>query len=210
MNADRLAVVSERGEPIGEDLTLILAMQQVLERTPGPVVTNVATTHAIDAVAARYGCTVSRSPVGEANVTDVMRRVGAIIGGEGNGGVIYPRINFARDSLVGMALILHHVAARGQTVSALVAELPRLHMVKRQIACPSHRIREVLRQIRAEYAPYPIDVRDGVKVETPGGWFLLRGSNTEPIMRLMVEGENEAATSRLAEDLLHRIASWTG
>jgi phosphomannomutase len=124
MDADRLAVVSERGEPIGEELTLILATQHVLAGTPGPVVTNLATTHALEGAIAATGCPVSRSAVGEANVTEVMRRVGAVIGGEGNGGVIYPRINFARDSLVGMALILHRLAAQGRPVSAMVADLP--------------------------------------------------------------------------------------
>ena len=208
MDADRLAVVSERGDPIGEELTLILATQQVLASTPGPVVTNVATTHALDAAVAAMGCQVSRSPVGEANVTEVMRRVGAVIGGEGNGGVIYPRINFARDSLVGMALILHRLAAQGRPVSELVAELPRLHMIKRQLTCPSHRIHDVLRLARQEYATFPIDARDGVKVVTPDGWFLLRGSNTEPVLRLVVESGSERAASALAEAVLARIASW--
>ena len=162
MDADRLAVVSEAGTPVGEDLTLVLACDQVLSGTPGPVVTNVATTDAMDAVTAKYGCTVTRSPVGEANVTEVMRRVGAVIGGEGNGGVIYPRINFGRDSLVGMALILHRLAAAGRPVSSLVADYPKLFMIKRQLACPSHRIADVLRQVRSAYAGRPIDARDGV------------------------------------------------
>ena len=208
MDADRLAVVSEAGVPVGEDLTLVLATEQVLAHTPGPVVTNVATTDAMDAVAARYGCTVSRSPVGEANVTEVMRRVGAVIGGEGNGGVIYPRINFGRDSLVGMALILHCLAAAGRPVSSLVADYPKLFMIKRQIACPSHRIADVLREVRTEYAGRPIDARDGVKVATPQGWFLLRGSNTEPIMRLAAEGATLADVTALADAVEHQIEGW--
>jgi phosphomannomutase len=146
--------------------------------------------------------------VGEANVTEVMRRVGAVIGGEGNGGVIYPRINFGRDSLVGMALILHHLAAAGRPVSALVADYPALHMVKRQLACPSHRIAEVLRQVRTAYADRPIDTRDGVKVTTPSGWFLLRGSNTEPIMRLAAEGPSRMATTALADKVQREIEEW--
>jgi phosphomannomutase len=208
MDADRLAVVSEQGVPAGEDLTLVLATEQVLTGTPGPVVTNVATTDAMDAVAARHGCAITRSPVGEANVTEVMRRIGAVIGGEGNGGVIYPRINFGRDSLVGMALILHRLAADGRPVSAMIGDYPRLFMVKRQLRCPSHRIAEVLREVRAVHASSPIDTRDGVKVTTPDGWFLLRGSNTEPIMRLAAEGPSQEATAALADTVQRQIEGW--
>jgi phosphomannomutase len=210
MDADRLAVVDEDGRAIGEDLTLLLAAQQVLSRTPGPVVTNVATTHALEGVAAAFGCAVTRSPVGEANVTEVMRRVGAVIGGEGNGGVIYPRINFGRDSLVGMALILHRLADQRRPVSALVAEFPRLVMLKRQLRCPSHKLGEVLRRTRAAWAAHPIDVRDGVKVATPEGWFLLRGSNTEPILRLAAEGPDGDAITALADTVQAQIAGWLG
>lgn len=206
MDADRLAVVDETGRPIGEDLTLLLACQRVLSVTPGPVVTNVATTHAIEAVAAAYGCAVTRSAVGEANVTEAMRRVGAVIGGEGNGGVIYPRINFARDSLVGMALILHRLAADGRSLSAIVAGIPALVMVKRQFACPSHRVGDVLRAARAAYAGAPIDARDGLKVTLPSGWFLLRGSNTEPIVRLIAEAASEEAAAAIADEAFARVA----
>ncbi len=210
MDADRLAVVSEHGEPVGEDLTLLIAAEQVLSTTPGPVVTNVATTHALDAVAARYGCAVTRTPVGEANVTEAMRRLGAVIGGEGNGGVIYPRINFARDSLVGIGLILHRLAGTGRSISALVADQPKMHLIKQQISCPTHRVAEIQRLLRAEYARYPIDARDGVKVVTPTGWFLLRGSNTEPVTRLVVEAPREADAKALAAEVLGKIEGWIG
>ena len=199
MDADRLAIVSERGEPIGEDLTLVLAVQQALVMAPGPVVVNVATTHAVDDVALAFGVPVTRSRVGEANVTDAMRRVGAVIGGEGNGGVIYPRINFARDSLVGMGLVLHRLAASTGSLSSLVGEIPAHVLVKRQLACPSHRIADVLRQVSADHAGLPIDTRDGIKVITPDGWFLLRGSNTEPVMRLIVESRTPESARRLAD-----------
>ena len=208
MDADRLAVVSEKGVAVGEDLTLLLAAQQVLRNTPGPVVTNVATTHALEAVAATFGCVVTRSPVGEANVTEVMRRVGAIIGGEGNGGVIYPRINFGRDSLVGMALILHLLAHERRPVSSLVADYPSLVMLKRTLPCPSHRIPDVLRRAKLAYAAHPIDTRDGVKITTPDGWFLLRGSNTEPIMRLAAEGPSSPAVTALADAVQSQISTW--
>ncbi len=208
MDADRLAIVSERGEPIGEERTLLLAAEHVLGRTPGPVVANLATTHALELVAARYGCAVYRTPVGEANVTEGMLRHRAVIGGEGNGGVIYPRINFARDSLVGMGLILHRLAESGQTVSGLVAALPRLEIVKMQFPFPSQRLGEVFRKARREFADHPMDLRDGVKVTLPDAWFLLRGSNTEPVMRVVAEAATEDAARSLALRIRGRVDEW--
>ena len=210
MDADRLAIVSERGDPIGEERTLVLAVEHVLRRTPGPVVANLSTTHALELVAARYGCAVYRTPVGEANVTEGMLRHRAVIGGEGNGGVIYPRINFARDSLVGMGLILHRLAESGQTVSALVAALPRLEIVKMQFPFPSQRLGEVFRKARREFADYPLDVRDGVKVTLADAWFLLRGSNTEPVMRVVAEAATEDAARSLALRIRGRVEEWLG
>ncbi len=208
MDADRLAIVSEAGVPIGEDRTLVLAVEHVLERTPGPVVANLSTTHALDAVAARYGCVVYRTPVGEANVTAGIERHRAVIGGEGNGGVIYPRINFARDSLVGMGLILHRLSDSGRTVSALVNALPRLDIVKVQFPFPSQRLGEVFRKARREFAECPMDLRDGVKVTLPDGWFLLRGSNTEPVMRVVAEATTEDAARNLADKIRARVNEW--
>jgi phosphomannomutase len=192
MDADRLAIVSERGEPVGEDNTLVLAALHVLGRERGPVVANLSTTSALAAVAERFSCPLFLTRIGEANVTEVMQREGAVIGGEGNGGVIYPRINFARDSLVGMALALHLLADTGQTVTQLLDTLPRYRMIKEKLACPSDKINPVLRALREQYAGYPLDTRDGVKVMLPGGWFLVRGSNTEPIIRLVAEADDDA------------------
>jgi phosphomannomutase len=208
MDADRLAVVSEQGQPIGEERTLLLATQFVLGRTPGPVVGNLATTHGLEAVSSRYGCKVHRSQIGEANVAKAMQRYQAVIGGEGNGGVIYPPINFARDSMVGMALILHLLAQSGRTVSQLVEELPAFFMIKKQLPFPSHRIGEMLSRLKREYAAYPIDTRDGVKVILPDGWFIVRGSNTEPVVRVVAEAPSEEAATRLSAALLDKIQSW--
>ncbi len=206
MDADRLAVVDERGEAIGEELTLVLASWFVLSRTPGPVVANLSTTSALDAVAARFGCAVGRSKIGEANVTERMRADHAVIGGEGNGGVIYPRINFGRDSLTGMALILHLLAGTGRTVSALVADLPPFRMVKDKITCPSNRIPDVLRMVKREFDGHRLDTRDGVKVILEDGrWFLVRGSNTEPIVRVVAEAATDADARALVDDLMARV-----
>jgi phosphomannomutase len=206
MDADRLAVVSEAGVPIGEDYTLVLATWHVLATRPGPVVANLSTTAALDEVARRFNCQVLRTKIGEANVTERMVAERAVIGGEGNGGVIYPAINFARDSHVGMALILHLLASSGRTVSGLMAELPRFVMVKEKLACPSNKIPDVLRMVKREFADLPMDTRDGVKVMLPDGWFHVRGSNTEPIVRVVAEAPTEADARRVVDDVFERVA----
>lgn len=205
MDADRLAIVSERGLAIGEEYTLVLAAQYVLGRERGAIVANLSTTSVLDAVARSFDCPIYRSKIGEANVAEEMLRRGAVIGGEGNGGVIYPRINFARDSLVGMALVLHLLAKTNRTVSELIAELPRTYMIKEKLECRSDKIRAVLRMVRDEYARWPLDLRDGVKVTTPDGWFLVRGSNTEPIIRIVAEAEDQERARRMVEDVKGRV-----
>jgi phosphomannomutase len=210
MDADRLAVVDEQGVPVGEEYTLVLAARYVLARERGPLVANLATTVALDAVAREFGCPIYRSKIGEANVTEEMRRQGAVVGGEGNGGVIYPRINFARDSLVGMALVLHLLADDGRAVSEILGGLPRPFMFKEKLACRSDKIGRVLKTVREAYARWPQDTRDGVKVTTPDGWFLVRGSNTEPIIRLVAESETEAQARALVDDLRRRVEECMG
>jgi phosphomannomutase len=205
MDADRLALVSEAGVPLSEERTLTLAAQYVLGKTPGPVVTNLSTTHTLDEVAGRFGCRVVRTKVGEANVTEGMLREHAVIGGEGNGGVIYPRVNFARDSLVGIGLVLHLLAESGRPLSQLEAALPPLHMIKRQLECPSHRMTTVLRQLRAAYAGSPIDLQDGVKVTLADGWFQVRGSNTEPVVRLVAEATTPARVEEIAAEVARTV-----
>jgi phosphomannomutase len=192
MDADRLAIVSDKGIAIGEEYTLLLATLNVLGKNPGPVVANLSTTSALQEVAGRFGCPLFLSKIGEVNVTEEMQKQSAIIGGEGNGGVIYPRLNYARDSLVAMALVLHLLAETEKTVTELVNTLPQFVMIKEKLACPSDKISAVLRMLRHEYAAYPMDLRDGVKVSLPDGWFLVRGSNTEPIIRVMAEAERAA------------------
>ena len=208
MDADRLAIVSEFGEPIGEDYTLVLATQYVLSKQPGPIVANLSTTSALDFVAQLSGSPLHRTRIGEANVTECMQREHAVIGGEGNGGVIYPRINFARDSLVGMALVLHMLADRAQSLSEILGELPRLVMIKEKLACPSNKIPEVLKMVRRVYANSPFDLRDGVKVLLPNGWLHVRGSNTEPIIRLSAEAGTEPEVRALRDsvfDLMRQL-----
>jgi phosphomannomutase len=205
MDADRLAIVSEAGLAIGEECTLLLATINVLSQNPGPVVANLSTTSALQGVASRFGCSLFRSKIGEVNVTEEMQKQSAIIGGEGNGGVIYPRLNFARDSLVGMALILHLLAETGKSVTELVSSLPRFAMIKEKLVCPSDKISAVLRMVRHEYPESPMDLRDGVKVRLPTGWFLVRGSNTEPIVRVIAEAEQEAEARMIIDRVYSQV-----
>jgi phosphomannomutase len=206
MDADRLAVVNEQGMAIGEEYTLVLAARYVLAKERGAVVANLATTQVLDAVARSFDCPSYRSKIGEANVAEEMQRHSAVIGGEGNGGVIYPRINFARDSLVAMALILHLLAETRRTVSEILGEFPGSFMIKEKLACRSDKISRVLKTVRNEYSGRPLDVRDGIKVMLPAGWFLVRGSNTEPIVRLVAEAGTEEAARAMIEDVRSRIA----
>ena len=205
MDADRLAIVSNDGEAIGEDYTLVLAMLYVLGREKGPVVANLSTTSAVEDVAKRFGCPVFLTKIGEVNVTDAMQQHSAVIGGEGNGGVIYPRINFARDSLVGIALVLHLLAESGKSVIELLETVPRYSIVKDKVTCPSDRISTVLRMVREQFAEFPMDTRDGVKVITPDGWFLVRGSNTEPIIRIVAEAKSEERARELVSSLEFKL-----
>ena len=205
MDADRLAIVSNEGEPIGEDNTLVLAILYVLGREKGPVVANLSTTSAVIDVTRKFDCPVFLTKIGEVNVTDGMTQHRAVIGGEGNGGVIYPRINFARDSLVGMSLVLHLLADSGKSVTELLADIPRYTIVKEKIECASDRIPGVLRAMRQRFAQYQLDTRDGVKVITPDGWLLVRGSNTEPIIRVVAESKTEDRARKLVNDAIATI-----
>jgi phosphomannomutase len=208
MDGDRLAIVDETGRPIGEELTLVIAAEQVLLKTPGPVVTNISTSDAIDTMAKRHGCSVFRTRVGEANVTEGMRLHQAPIGGEGNGGVIWPTVNFARDSLVGMALVLHRLAGSGRRVSEFAQDYAQFHVVKLQRHCPADQGRSVLRRAREAFADRPVELLDGVKVRLDDGWFILRASNTEPIVRVMAEGPSAEKARALAERVMADVGRW--
>jgi phosphomannomutase len=209
MDGDRLAIVDETGRAIGEELTLVIAAEQVIGRTPGPIVTNVATSDAVEAMAARHGCPVFRTKVGEANVTEGMRLHGAAIGGEGNGGVIWPRVNFARDSLVGMALVLHRLAASESSVSQLAGEHADFCMVKLLRHCPAELARSLAGRARAAWQGRPIDTSDGLKVRLEDGWFILRPSNTEPVVRVIAEARTEARAREIAERVMADVAAWS-
>ncbi len=191
-DADRLAIVDEAGRYIGEEYTLVLAARQVLSRRRGDVAVNLSTSRMIDDLVARYdGCTVYRSAVGEANVVEMMKRKRCIFGGEGNGGVIDPRVVYVRDSLIGMALVLQLLTDEGRPLSQVVADLPGYASVKQKFECSPDRTERILVAVRKAFADERISDLDGLRIDWPDGWVHIRGSNTEPIMRVIAEAGDE-------------------
>lgn len=201
-DGDRLAVISEKGEPISEEYTLVLALKLVLERsrrTPKIVVTNLSTTLAVDKVAQSYGAQVIRTPIGEINVARKMEEVGAVIGGEGNGGVILPEAHLGRDSLVATALILELLGSEQQSVSQLVSQLPRYYMTKRKIPSRGLDFADISARLLRNAMGASINRDDGLKLTWPDRWIHLRPSNTEPILRLYCEAPTVTAAEELAQ-----------
>jgi len=202
-DGDRLAVGDETGRIIDNDDVLALAVDIVLRRTPGPVVVNLTTSSAIDDIAARHGCAVYHAPVGEANVVERMMRSGAVIGGEGaNGGIIFPGVQYCRDSYFGMALLLDRMAESGQTLSTLAAELPRYYRRMGKSGFEHGRLGRMMQDLESRLPGAQIDRADGLKLRVEDGWIHVRASNTEPILRIAAEARTEG---RLAE--LYAIAA---
>lgn len=204
-DADRLVVVDGEGTVLSEELTLSLAADFVLSREKGPVAANLSTTRRIDDIAARHGVRAVRAKVGEANVIAAMKEHGAVIGGEGNGGVIYPPVHYGRDAMTGMALILQHMVSSGKPLAGLAAALPRYEIVKEKFpfAGDFEALSERLRAgFEGEYT-----LVDGIRIDTDRGWVHVRRSNTEPVVRIIAEapGGDEArglvrAASRLLQE----------
>lgn len=212
-DADRLAVVDERGTYIGEEYTLVLAAMALGEagqiKKGAKIAVNLSTSRMIDDVAARYGAQVIRTAVGEANVVDAMKREKCVLGGEGNGGVIWPRVTYIRDSLSGMGLVLGLMAKMKQPLSAIVAGVPSYAIVKRKVDLPNvSRAAAAVDAVARAYARERVDRQDGVRVDFDArcAWLHVRASNTEPIMRLIAE----APTKREAEGILDEAAGVIG
>ena len=187
--------------------TLALAVKFLLSQERGTVVTNLSTTQAIDDIAQVFNCRVIRTKIGEVNVTETMKKEEAIIGGEGNGGVIFPRINFARDSMVGITLVLHYMALAGSPLSTLVEDLPRYYFVKQTVPCPSSRVRSFLNLLKETYSREKMDLTDGLKILRPDSWAHIRPSNTEPIMRIVVEARSEEAAQVWAREIIAKMGN---
>lgn len=199
-DADRVAVVDETGRPVGEEVTLAVVVDWVLPIVGGDVVVNVSTTMAIEAVAARHGARVHRTAVGEVNVTEEMLRLGARIGGEGNGGVIVPEVNPGRDGLLGLALWLTAMAKGGATASELAGRIPATFMRKEKVEIGGLDVDLALEGLIRAFPRARLDRTDGLKLLVDGGWVHVRKSNTEPILRLLAEAE----TAEAVDDLVRR------
>jgi len=196
-DADRVAVVDENGTYIGEEYSLALSAYLILsKKSAGIAAANLSTSRMIDDIAARHGGRVVRTPVGEANVVQAMLASGATIGGEGNGGVIDPRIVPGRDSLVGMAYVLQLMASTGKTVSQLVAELPRYEIVKTKFECRREDANRAVEAVKKAFASEKVDTQDGVRIDWDRAWVHARPSNTEPIMRIIAEAPDRATAER--------------
>lgn len=210
-DVDRLAIVMENGEMFVEEYTLVSIADYVLSKTPGTTVSNLSSSRALRDVTERHGCTYTASAVGEVNVVTQMKRTGAVIGGEGNGGVIYPASHYGRDALVGVALFLSLLAHKGKKVSELKKEYPQYEIAKNKIQLtPDINVDAILDAIKKKYANEKITTIDGVKIDFPDYWVHLRKSNTEPIIRIYSEAKDMEQANAIAREIKNVVSEITG
>ncbi len=205
-DVDRLALICENGDPFGEEYTLVSVADYVLSKKKGNTVSNLSSTRALKDVSEKHGVTHSSSAVGEVHVVAKMKETEAVIGGEGNGGVIVPDLHYGRDALAGLALFLSHLAAFGKSASMLRASYPNYYISKNKIELtPEIDVDDVLQSIKEKYASNPINTVDGIKIEFDDEWVQLRKSNTEPIIRIFAESESQSTAEHLANKLISDI-----
>jgi phosphomannomutase len=201
-DVDRLAVICEDGSMFGEEYTLVAVSDYILSSTPGSTVSNVSSTRALKEITEKHGCSYFSSAVGEVNVVEEMKKRKSVIGGEGNGGVIYPALHYGRDALAGIALFLTHLSKSRMKCSGLRRQYPDYIIAKKKLALDAGRdFNLILDAVRKEFSDKEIDERDGMRIEYPFGWVQIRKSNTEPIMRIYAEGR----TLQEAEDMAGKI-----
>lgn len=202
-DVDRLALISENGQMFGEEYTLVAVADYVLKHTPGNTVSNLSSSRALRDVTLAYGQSYSAAAVGEVNVVAKMKETHAVIGGEGNGGVIYPESHYGRDALVGVGLFLSHLVVEGKKMTALKATYPPYFISKNKIVLsPEINVDKILTGLKKKYASEQVTDIDGVKIDFERGWVHLRKSNTEPIIRIYSESKDEAAANQLAEEVI--------
>ncbi|MDH4473888.1 MAG: phosphoglucosamine mutase [Fluviicola sp.] len=207
-DVDRLALVNEDGSMFGEEYTLVAVSEYILSRRKGATVSNLSSTRALRDVTEENGCEYHASAVGEVNVVEKMKAVNAVIGGEGNGGIIYPDLHYGRDSLVGIALFLTHLAQKKVSMTALRASYPNYEMAKKKIELtPGIDVDGILQTMAKRYENEEVDTTDGVKIYIGKEWVHLRKSNTEPIIRVYTESKDAQAASDLADKIINEIKS---
>ena len=208
-DVDRLAIIMEDGGFFGEEYTLVAVSDYILSHTPGNTVSNLSSTRALRDVTEKHGGKYFASAVGEVNVVEMMKKQKAIIGGEGNGGVIYPELHYGRDALVGIALFLSQLAVSKKTCSELRRQYPDYFISKNKVTLkPGAPLAEIFARILDNYQQYPINNIDGLKVDFEYGWVHLRQSNTEPIIRVYAEGTTLALAEEYAGRIIKDISSW--
>lgn len=207
-DVDRLALVCEDGEMFGEEYTLVAVSDYILRHTPGPTVSNLSSTKALKDVTLKAGQSYASSAVGEVHVVEKMKSTGAVIGGEGNGGIIYPELHYGRDALVGIALFLSHLASNGKSAAGLKLMYPKYVIAKHKIEITADINPDtLLAKIKDLYRNQPMDETDGLKIEYGDEWVHLRKSNTEPIIRIYAESTSETTAMNLAEKIKKDLSS---
>lgn len=210
-DVDRLALIDEHGKLFGEEYTLVAAADYILSKTPGNTVSNMSSTRALRDITELTGASYSSSAVGEVNVVSRMKETNAVIGGEGNGGVIYPELHYGRDSLVGIALILAKLSESALSLSQLKATYPYYTISKNKIELtPNINTQDIFEKIKLKYSKQPINTEDGLKIEFDNNWVHLRTSNTEPIIRIYSESSSEEDANKLAYMIMNDIKQIAG
>jgi phosphomannomutase len=206
-DGERLGIVTDLGEPLSEEMTLAIAAEIRLAKKTGAVVTNVSTSAAVDIIAARHGGSVIRTPVGQAYISEGLIEHNGVLGGEGSGGITVPDVQLTHDSAAAIGLILEYMAQSGERISDLVRRLPQTTILKHNVAVEPHRLYSVLQEFRAvvEQEALEIDWTDGIKVTLPEGWVHVRASNTESMIRIIVEAEGKAAARELLDWARDRV-----
>lgn len=210
-DVDRLAILNEDGSMFGEEYTLVAVADYILQHKKGNTVSNLSSTRALRDVSNGYGVSYNASAVGEVNVVEKMKATNAIIGGEGNGGVIYPELHYGRDALVGIALFLTFMAKSGKKCSEIRSQYPAYTISKNKIELqPNMNVPEIMQKMATKYADYEVNTIDGVKIDFPDGWVHLRPSNTEPIIRIYAEAQTEEHAASLANQIITDIKAIIG
>jgi phosphomannomutase len=204
-DVDRLVLITNEGKPFGEENTITTAVNFILSKVKGNAVVNLSTTRGVDDVAAKYGCKVFRSPVGEANVVKRMKEVDAIIGGEGSGGVILPALHYGRDALVGIALTLQQLTEFGGSLSEFKSKLPSYYIAKKKILLGKANPDEIIKDLIKKYSGEAINSEDGLRIDFKDHWVHFRKSNTEPIIRIITEAGNKELAESLSDKYFSEI-----
>lgn len=205
-DVDRLAIICENGAMFGEEYTLVAISDYILATTPGNTVSNLSSTRALRDITGKYGCKYYSSAVGEVNVVDEMKKRDAVIGGEGNGGVIYPELHYGRDALAGIALFLSHLAKSKMSCSSLRQVYPQYVIAKKKLTlAPAAEFNQIVKAVKARFHDHLIDERDGLWIEHQNGWVQIRKSNTEPVIRIYAEGRTNSEADELANSVIEIV-----